>query len=188
MDEPPEQLAHLRLHNGTIWRWNRPLIGFDEDGRPHLRIEHRVVPSGPSVVDSIANAALYFGAVRALVDRPEPPESSLPFERARDNFYAAARDGLASEVLWLDGRRATMTELLEQELLPLARRGLETLGIDREEIGLWLGVIEGRVRSGQNGAAWQRAYVKGHGPDMEALTLAYLERQGGGEPVHEWQI
>jgi len=188
MEEPPEQLAHLRLHNGTIWRWNRPLIGFDEDGRPHLRIEHRVVPAGPSVVDSIANAAFYFGAVRALADRPQPPESLLPFERARDNFYAAARDGLSAEIVWLDGRRAAMTELLEQELLPLARAGLQTLGIDREEIDLWLGVIAGRVRSGQNGAAWQRGYVNRYGADMEALTRAYLERQAGGEAVHQWSI
>lgn len=188
MDDPPERMPHLRLHNGTIWRWNRPLIGFDDDGRPHLRIEHRVVPSGPSVVDSIANAALYFGAVRALADRPEPAERRLYFGPARANFYAAARDGLDAEILWLDGHRVKMPELLEQELLPLAWSGLRRLGIDEDEIETWLGVIEGRVRSRRTGAAWQRAYVQRHGVDMEALTRAYLARQATGSPVHEWPV
>ena len=188
MDDPPERMSHLRLHNGTIWRWNRPLIGFDDDGRPHLRIEHRVVPSGPSVVDSIANAALYFGAVRALADQPEPAERHLRFGQARANFYAAARDGLDAEILWLDERRITLLELLELELLPLARSGLQSLGIDWDEIDTWLGVIEGRVRSGRTGAAWQRAYVQRHGADMEALTQAYLAQQATGAPVHEWRI
>jgi gamma-glutamyl:cysteine ligase YbdK (ATP-grasp superfamily) len=181
-------MSHLRLHNGTIWRWNRPLIGFDDDGTPHLRIEHRVVPSGPSVIDSIANAALYFGAVRALVDREEPPEQGLLFDQARSNFYAAARDGLDAEILWLDRRRVRVADLLRQELLPLARSGLATLGVDSREIDTWLGVIDGRVRTGSTGAAWQRGYVRRHGTDMEGLTQAYLARQASGAPVHEWSL
>ena len=120
MDEAPERLAHLRLHNGTIWRWNRPLIGFDADGTPHLRIEHRVVPSGPSVADSIANTALFFGAVRALVDQPEAAEHRLMFEQARANFYAAARHGLDAEITWLDRRRVRIADLMQAEILPLA--------------------------------------------------------------------
>jgi gamma-glutamyl:cysteine ligase YbdK (ATP-grasp superfamily) len=188
LDEPVERMAHLRLHNGTIWRWNRPLIGFDEDGRPHLRIEHRVIPSGPSLVDCIANAAFYFGAVRALADQAEPPERRLAFEQARSNFYRAARSGLAAQILWLDRHPRALPELLRQELLPLARRGLASLGIDDDEIRLWLGVIEDRIRSGRTGTAWQRAWVARHGSDMQALTKAYLERQAGGAPVHEWGL
>jgi hypothetical protein len=188
MDEPVERMAHLRLHNGTIWRWNRPLVGFDEDGRPHLRIEHRVVPSGPSLVDCIANTAFYFGAVQALAERTDPPERHLGFEQARSNFYAAARQGLAGQIVWLDRRRWPLPALLLEELLPLARGGLEALGIDADEIATWLGVIEGRVRSGRTGAAWQRAWVARHGPDMEGLVQAYLERQGEGSPVHEWTL
>jgi hypothetical protein len=188
MDDPPERLSHLRLHNGTIWRWNRPLIGFDADGRPHLRIEHRVVPSGPSALDCVANAALYFGAVRGLVDRPEPPERRLLFEQARSNFYLAARDGLGAEIEWLDRRRLRVSDLLRQELIPLAHRGLESLGVDRDERDLWLGLIADRVRTGQTGSAWQRAYVKRHGSDMEGLTQAYLLRQSSGAPVHEWPL
>lgn len=188
MDEPRERLAHLRLHNGTIWRWNRPLIGFDAAGGPRLRIEHRVIPSGPTVADCVANAALYFGAAEALARQTPAPEARLPFLDARANFYAAARDGLEAEVLWLDGRRARVAEVVAADLLPQALGGLVALGIDRAEAEHWLGIIAARVGSGQTGAAWQRAWVARHGPDPAALTAAYLERQQGGRPVHEWTL
>jgi len=183
-----EQMSHLRLHNGTIWRWNRPLIGFDYDGIPHLRIEHRVVPGGPSVVDVIANAAFFFGLCRALIDADIPPEQQLPFDRARDNFYTAARHSLEAVVFWLDGEKGPIRSLILQRLLPLARQGLETLEIDAVDIDKYLGIIEARVSSARTGAAWQRAYVARHGAGMEALTEAYYERQEGGQPVHEWNL
>ncbi len=188
MDEPPERLAHLRLHNGTIWRWNRPLIGFEASGRPHLRIEHRVVPAGPTVVDAIANAALYFGAVHSLSQDVTPPERRLPFPAAKANFYAAAREGLNAEIEWLDGRRARVTEVLRGDLLPRARLGLTAMGVDADEADLWLGIISARLESGRTGAAWQRAFVARNGHDMQALTGAYLERQDSGLPVHEWAL
>ena len=187
-EEPPANLFHLRLHNGTIWRWNRPLIGFDDDSTPHLRIEHRVVPAGPSVTDTIANAALFYGLVQSLATDTLSPESRLPFDRAHANFYAAARDGLRARLVWLDGRESTARDLLQRELLPVARRGLESLGIDVEDIDLYLGVIEARVRSGCNGAEWQRRYVEKCGTDMRALVKAYTERQRSGAPVHEWEV
>ncbi len=188
MDEPEQLLPHLRLHNGTIWRWNRPLIGFDATGRPHLRIEHRVAPAGPSVVDSIANAAFYFGAAASLATREMPPERELPFHLARDNFYRAARSGLTASVQWLGGASGTMSELCRELLLPEARAGLIGLGIDRDEAEHWLGIIEARVTTGRNGAAWQRAWVQRHGPDMHGLAEAYLERQESGTPVHAWAV
>jgi len=188
MDDGENQLAHLRLHNGTIWRWNRPLIGFDEDGRPHLRIEHRVVPSGPSVQDSIANAALYYGMVRALADQPRPVESRLPFEQAKANFYLAARDGLAADILWLDRRRINLRLLLLEELLPLAHQGLMSMGLDLDETEHWLGLIRARLETGQTGAAWQRQFVRAHGKDMTAMTEAYIAHQSGGTPVHRWPV
>jgi hypothetical protein len=188
MDEPVERLAHLRLHNGTIWRWNRPLIGFDDDGSPHLRLEHRVVPAGPSVKDAIANAALYFGAVQSLLGEEQPPETAIPFLIARANFYTAARDGLAAEIRWLNGHIAVLGRVFESDLLRRARTGLLELGIDAEEADYWLGIIGERVKSGQTGAAWQRAFVARHGKDMTALTAAYLERQQSGTPVHEWTL
>jgi len=188
MDQSPEKLAHLRLHNGTIWRWNRPLIGFDENGAPHLRLEHRVVPAGPSMIDMIANAGFFFGLVESLVATRITPESQLPFDQARANFYAAARDGLRAEIIWLDGERHAISEVLLDELLPLARRGLEKLRVRAQDIDLYLGIIEGRLRTGQNGAAWQRAWVTRHGRDMKQLTKAYRERSESGAPVHEWSV
>ncbi len=188
MDDGPERMAHLRLHNGTIWRWNRPLIGFDEGGRPHFRIEHRVVPSGPSVQDSIANAALYYGMVRAMVDQARPVESRLLFEQARNNFYAAARDGLAADILWLDRQRINLRALLLEELLPLAHRGLASMSMDPDEAEHWLGLIRTRLETGQTGAAWQRRFVRTHGKDMTALTQAYIAHQIGGTPVHQWPV
>lgn len=185
LDTDPETLHHVRLHNGTIWRWNRPLIGVDRDGTPHLRIEHRVVPAGPSIPDAIANAALFYGLVHMLGRMPSLTEQ-LPFPQSCKNFYAAARDGLKAEVVWLGGRRLSVRELLLQELLPLAKQGLESVAIDPADIDDYLGIIHSRVLTGRTGAAWQRGCVARHGRAMAALTIAYLERQRGGAPVHEW--
>ena len=192
MDTPPEELAHLRLHNGTIWRWNRPLIGFDPpDGgvlRPHLRMEHRVCAAAPSVTDNVANAAFYFGAVESLSRAETPPERRIGFDQAKTNFYLAAEYGLMQEILWYDARRLPLFELILDHLLPLARDGLRRLGIDAAEIDHWLGIVEERTRTRRTGAAWQRAWVARHGPDMMALTEAYLAQQAGGKPVHEWTL
>ena len=187
-DEPLEALAHLRLHNGTVWRWNRPLIGFDDAGNPQWRIEHRVMPAGPSLVDTIANAALFFGLARYYCAHPEPLHRRLGFGHARENFYAAARDGMDAAVRWTDGASAPVRALLRERLLPHARAGLAMMELDGADIDLYLGVIAARVRAGQNGAVWQRRYVQRHGRDMRALTLAYRERQRSGAPVHEWGI
>jgi hypothetical protein len=188
MDEPTDRLAHLRLHNGTIWRWNRPLIGFDAQGVPHIRIEHRVIPAGPTVLDSIANAAFFYGAACALAGWSDPPERQLPFSQARDNFYRAARRGLCAEIRWFGGDTGSVRDLCRDRLLPLARSGLESLGIDGHEIDHWLGIILGRLNNRQNGAVWQRSWVQRHGPDMAGLTEAYLANQESGHPVHEWTV
>jgi hypothetical protein len=187
-EEPPERLRHLRLHNGTIWRWNRPLVGFDADGLPHLRVEHRPMAAGPSVLDMMSNAALYYGAAYALAAREPAPESLLPFETARDNFYNAARDGLAAQVVWLDGRARPMRELLRDEILPMADDGLARLGVDAEARDRYLDTVAARVRTGQNGAAWQRAHVGKYGRDFMRLTADYLDRQRSERPVHEWDV
>lgn len=186
MDEPLEKLAHLCLHNGTIWRWNRPLLGFDEQQKPHLRIEHRVVPAGPSLPDMIANAAFYFGLVTGLAERYEHPEAEMGFIRARSNFYQAARFGLRAELYWFGWQSISADQLIGDQLLPIARQGLLSLGIDMNSADYWLGIIKARVASGVNGAIWQKQWVAKYGLDMRGLTLAYLEWQESGKPVHEW--
>jgi len=185
---PPESLAHLRLHNGTIWRWNRPLVGFDDDGRPHVRIEHRVLPAGPSILDMLANAAFYTGLVTFLARESRPPEQELPFETARANFNAAARHGLEARFTWRSETEAGVRDLLLDELLPMARHGLHLHNIDPDDIDRYLDVLVARVKSGQTGAAWQRRWTERHGRDFLQLSAAYLERQRSAAPVHEWDL
>jgi hypothetical protein len=186
--ESPARFPHLRLHNGTIWRWVRPLIGFDAAGQGHLRLEQRVLPSGPTVLDMMANAALYFGLVHALARQPHAVESDLPFAAARANFYAAARHGLQAELTWLDGRSHSARALLLDAVLPLARQGLRDFGLSSAEIEHYLGVVEARVRSGQTGSAWQLQRLAQVGGDVRRMMDDYLDNQRSGAPVHEWSL
>lgn len=186
--EAPARFPHVRLHNGAIWRWVRPLVGFDASGRAHVRIEQRVLPSGPTVLDMIANAALYYGLVRALAQRWPVAESELPFAAARANFYAAARHGLQADLSWLDGQRYTAQDLLIETCLPLARKGLGDFGLPPAEIERYLGVVEARVRSGHTGAAWQLRRFEALDGDVHCMMDEYLENQRAGAPVHEWAL
>lgn len=188
LDHQCATLPHLRLHNGTIWRWNRPLIGFDIAGQIHLRIEHRVIPSGPSTLDAVANAAFYYGVAMALSTVVTPPEALLQFDKVRDNFYRAAQLGLRAQLHWLDDRTHNASELLSEELLPMAESGLVQLGIAVSDVQKYLAIIRQRLETGTNGARWQRAFVSKHGRDMLALTQAYFQQQNSGLPVHEWRI
>ncbi|MFP4160611.1 MAG: glutamate--cysteine ligase [Ectothiorhodospira sp.] len=187
-DDPPEHFAHLRLHNGTLWRWNRPLIGFDADGRPHIRIEHRVIPAGPTLADSLANAAFFYGLVEDLLTLPGGPEGIMTFATARDNFYQAARLGLEAPLHWQGDTPVKARELILDRLLPRARQGLERLGLDTADRHDYLGIIAARVDSGQNGARWQRDFAAAHGRDGTALVRACRERQASDRPVHTWGI
>jgi gamma-glutamyl:cysteine ligase YbdK (ATP-grasp superfamily) len=184
----PETMNYVRLHNGTIWRWNRPLIGFDPDGVPHIRIEHRVLAGSPTIADGIADAALFYGLTEALSSPDTHLTSRLPFAQAKDNFYQAARYGLDARVTWLDGEKLTARVLLLEKLLPLAHRGLVAIGIESADREHYLGIVTQRIEHGRNGAGWQREFVKRYGGDMTALTAAYAERQQSGEPVHTWPV
>ncbi|GAB4212942.1 MAG: glutamate-cysteine ligase family protein [Synechococcales cyanobacterium] len=187
LSESRDPLAHLRLHNGTIWQWNRPLIGFDEHGIPHVRLEHRAVPAGPTVADMIANAALFYGLVAALASQADPPEEQIPFACARRNFYRVAEAGLGTTIEWLDNTSIALPQLLLDQLIPLAEQGLAQLQIDPQDRAHYLGIMEERVASGQTGAAWQRAFMAKHGRDPAHLTQAYWQRQESGSPVHTWE-
>jgi gamma-glutamyl:cysteine ligase YbdK (ATP-grasp superfamily) len=187
-EDGPEKFPHLRFHNGTIWRWNRPLIGFNNNGIPHLRIENRVVPSGPTIVDMVANAAFYWGLVHSLTRLEDAPEINIDFPVVRQNFYNAGRYGLESSIQWLDGELHPVKSTLVHVLLPMARDGLLQLGINKQECDHYLRIIENRINTGQNGTTWQRRWIEKHGKDMNTLSKAYLERQNSQLTVHEWDI
>ena len=180
------KLKHLSLHNGTIWRWNRPLVGFDEDGTPHLRIEHRVMASGPSIIDNIANMVFYYGLVHYYANLDKPAERQLEFSQARDNFSTAARQGLESKINWPGCERCNIQSLILQRLLDEAESGLNALGMDANDIAKYLGVIEARAEKKQTGSDWQRQFVNLHGKDMAQLTRVYYKNQQSREAVHNW--
>lgn len=182
------RFAHVCLHNGSIWRWVRPLIGFDAQGAAHVRIEQRVLPSGPTLLDMMANMAFSHGLTHALATLPEAPESRLSFEMARANFYAAARDGLQAKLVWLDGASHLARDLILSVFLPQAEQGLQELGLKGDEIETNLGVIRARALRGQTGAEWQLRHYDRLNGDLERLMADYLENQRAGVPVHEWEV
>lgn len=185
-EDRAEAMRHLRLHNGVIWRWNRPLIGFDEDGAPHLRVEHRILPAGPSFVDMMANAALYLGLTRMLALAGDNGTAGLSFEDALRNFYAAARLGLDAVLTWPGLGEIGADRLLIEYLLPAARAGLADFGVTDSRD--FLDVIEARLRTRQTGAVWQRKALEACDGDLYAMMAAYCEGQRSGAPVHEWEI
>jgi hypothetical protein len=188
-------LDELRLHQGTVWRWNRAI--YDAGYGGHLRIEMRPLPAGPTVVDMLANAAFLLGLTLALAPEAEDWTGRLLFARAHANFYDAARLGLDAELTWLgpDGAPARVgaAELVPR-LLPEARRGLVTAGVEAAEADRLLGVIADRVATGQTGAVWQRRTLAALEPQLgrdravRVLLERYLELQAGGDPVHTWPV
>ncbi|MEQ1827328.1 MAG: hypothetical protein ABL921_15330 [Pirellula sp.] len=182
-----EQVPTLRLHNGTIWRWNRPIVGFDQDGRPHLRIEHRVMAAGPSVIDMTSQMAFFYGLmIEYLSQERNDIGKHLPFLSAWSNFYDAARVGLNANLLWLDGKKWPIHKLILDELVPAAERGLVLLQVDSSSINTWLQTIVERVATGRTGAQWQSEFFIRNGRDSAALVREYRSRQESGEPVHRW--
>jgi len=176
----------LRLQNGTIWRWIRPIVGFDVDGTPHVRIEQRVLPAGPSVSDMMANAALFYGAVHMLARDVDDAEAAVPFALAQENFYETARRGLDAEIHWLGGGKRPVRDVLA-DLIPLAADGLAAQGMDDDLIDHYLDIISCRLACRRNGANWQLSHFARHG-DLHKMTAAYLENQRTGRPVHEWPV
>jgi gamma-glutamyl:cysteine ligase YbdK (ATP-grasp superfamily) len=187
-DDIPE-LAELRLHNGTIYRWNRPVYDIDR-GHPHLRVENRVLPAGPTVVDVVANAAFYYGLVRALAEAEPPIWHQMPFATAARNLHEAARHGIHAVMCWPGIGEVPVTELVRRKLLSLAAVGLDRWGVDRVVRDRLLGVIEGRCATRRNGATWQTETVRAIDADrpeaLRRMTLGYLELMHTNAPVHTW--
>ena len=185
-------LKALCLHNGTVYRWNRACYGVTE-GKPHLRIENRYLPAGPTAVDEVANAAFWFGSLAAMRARQADVTREMVFEDASNNFWAAARLGLGAEVVWLGGRRRPVRDLICEELLPAARDGLADAGVARADIDRFLGIVQERVERDRTGAQWMLdslTAMKGQGTQGErlsALTAAMTARQRADVPVARWE-
>src|SRR5215471_1078574 len=187
------QLAEMSLHNGTIYRWNRPVYAV-VDGRPHLRVENRVLPAGSSVADVMANAAFYYGLVRVLAESERPIWTQMSFTTAAENLHEAARDGLNAQLYWPGHGDAPVAELVLRRLLPLAREGLNRWGMGSDHIDRLLGIIEQRCLTGRTGAAWQIATVEtltrtaaaDRHDALRQMTQQYIEHMHTNEPVHTW--
>jgi hypothetical protein len=202
-------LSELRLHNGTIYRWNRPVYDITPapagqqngqqngqhngqgDGTPHLRVENRVLPAGPTVADLIANAAFYFGLVRHLAESDRPLWSQMSFQAAEENFETAAEDGIEATVYWPGLGEVKATELVLRRLLPMAHEGLEAWGVPTDERDRLLGIIEQRCKLRVNGASWfvdrmHRRAGEDRFDSLRATLLEYCERMHSNEPVHTW--
>ncbi|WP_219500610.1 glutamate--cysteine ligase [Nonomuraea ceibae] len=184
-------LHELTLHNGTVYRWNRPVYAV-VDGTPHLRVENRVLPAGPTVLDIAANAAFYYGLMRVLPHAERPVWSRMSFAAAEDNLTAAARHGLDARLYWPGVGEVPAAELILRRLLPMAREGLARRGVDEAVAGRLLDVIEGRCLTGRTGATWQVDKVRALGGDrheaLRRMTLEYIERMHTNDPVHTWAV
>lgn len=184
-------LHELRLHNGTIYRWNRPVYDIS-GGVPHLRVENRILAAGPTVVDMIANAAFYFGLVRSLAADERPVWSQMSFSAAEENFHQAAQDGIHTQVYWPGVGEVSATELVLRRLLPMAHAGLEAWGVSTQERDRLLGVIEQRCLKQTNGSEWFVKKMDAQAPGVDrydalrAVLQEYRHNMHTNEPVHTW--
>ncbi|TXS95406.1 glutamate--cysteine ligase [Parahaliea maris] len=193
--EPPP-LSELRLHQSTVWSWNRPV--YDPADGGHLRIEMRALPAGPTPLDMVANAALLIGLAEGMRSRIHTLLPGLPFYLAEHNFYRAAQYGLAAPLVWPEtgssGYREHRALTIVRELLPLAYRGLAELGIDNAEAEQYLGVIAQRLSRAQTGASWQLmrlARLRCELPPEEvnsALLKEFIGHSVSNRPVAEWPL
>jgi CBS domain-containing protein/gamma-glutamylcysteine synthetase len=189
---PPELMA-LKVHNGTVYRWNRACYGVG-GGKPHLRIENRVLPSGPTVIDEMANTAFWLGLLNGFEDEHPDITKELDFDNARLNFFAASKMGLDTNFEWTKGRKISAKELILKELLPLAKHGLEKADISTSDIDTYLSVIHDRVESLKTGAYWMvKSYANiikeaNREQALTTITSSMLKNQKKGEPVHKWGL
>jgi gamma-glutamyl:cysteine ligase YbdK (ATP-grasp superfamily) len=189
-------LGELRMHNGTVYRWNRPVYDVFR-GKPHLRVENRVLPAGPTVADVLANGAFYYGLVRALSEQDRPLWSQMSFPAAFDNFEAGARRGIDAQLFWPGLGEVPATELVLRRLLSLAAQGLAAWGVDTAVSDRLLQVIERRCTTGQNGAEWQarmfhhidaRRQPLDRRDSLREMLRRYIELMHTNEPVHSWPV
>jgi CBS domain-containing protein len=186
-------LQALQMHNGTVYRWNRPCYGIT-DGKPHIRIENRILPAGPTVADEIANAAFWLGLMNGISTEYSDIASAMDFDDAKRNFFEAARTGLETQFRWVKGKMVSADELILKELLPISKSGLEKVGIAKNETDHFLGIIQERVKTKHTGSQWildSCAKVSREGSakyeTCTAITAGIVNRQKSGTPVHKWK-
>lgn len=186
------KLRALQVHNSTVYRWNRPCYGISPNGKPHLRIENRVLPAGPTIVDEIANSALWLGSMIDYADNFEDITQFITFPEARDNFVKAARYGIDTKFTWLNDEKVSAVDLVREEVIPRAKNGLRKMKVKEEDIERYLGIIEQRMEKHTTGARWMlRAYndLIEKIPRDEAVTVltsSIIRNQSQSLPVHEW--
>jgi len=188
------KLRSLQVHNSTVYRWNRPCYGISPNGKPHLRIENRVLPAGPTVIDEMANTVFWIGLMIGMADKYDDVTKHISFADIRDNFGKAARYGIDTQLTWFNDKKTTVCDLILKELLPIAKKGLSKFDIDKADVKKYLGIIEQRAKLHMNGARWQlRAYTKlieETNPDeaLSCLTAAIINNQQKDIPVHKWKL
>jgi len=185
------QLEALRLHNGTVYRWNRPCYGIG-GGKPHLRIENRYIPSGPSVIDEMANFAFWIGLMKGRPKKFDDIASQMDFKAVKTNFIKAARTGKETIFQW-NGDYPSAKKLVLNEFLPMAYEGLAKMNIDKTDVERLLGVIEARTKGkGASGDQWQVRNLRNlhkvfkTNESLQLLTKAMCKNQGDSLPIHEW--
>ncbi len=185
-------LKALAAHNSTIYNWNRMCYGITE-GKPHLRIECRYIPAGPTIIDEVANTAFWTGLMHGMTDEYKDIHKKMRFDDARTNFFHAAKMGMNAQFIWLNKKPIPANELLLKELIPLAKNGLNKAGVHIDDIQKYMDIIESRVKSRKTGSSWilssyNRLKDKKSSTDgmMVSLAEGIYQRQKGGLPVHKW--
>lgn len=188
------KLKSLQVHNSTVYRWNRPCYGVSPNGKPHLRIENRILPSGPTVKDEMANACFWLGLMVGMADEVDDIRKKIDYADVHDNFEKAVRYGVDSTFTWYGDKKLSACDLILEELLPIARKGLKKRKIDAEDIDNYLGIIEARAKAHTNGARWLlRSFTKlkevaTNDEALSAITASILEKQKSDLPVHHWKL
>ncbi|OEK03202.1 CBS domain-containing protein [Roseivirga sp. 4D4] len=188
------KLKALSIHNSTVYRWNRPCYGISPNGKPHLRIENRVLPSGPTVLDEMANTAFWLGAMNGFKDHFQNIPDLIEFDQVKSNFYGAATQGMNAKVRWLNGQRLSMNELILKELLPIAKEGLIKNKVNTADIDKYLDVIKERVEANQNGTNWILKSYSHLAKDatkeeiLLSITSSMHKNQQANQPVHKWPL
>lgn len=188
------KLKALQVHNSTVYRWNRPCYGISPNGQPHLRIENRVLPSGPTVLDATANAAFWLGAMVGMAHEHKDIREQISWEDVRDNFAKSAQVGIDSTFTWFKDKKISVCDLVQKELIPIARKGLEIQNVDKADIDRYMDIIGARAELHMNGARWQlRAFTKlkkqvGRDEALTVMTAAIIQNQLKEMPVHTWEL